>query len=93
MKTVVITKQPAVVDFLREIGFIDETAVILEYASVSDVSGHHVLGNVPFWLGSFAAMVTEIPLDVPSELRSSRLTLDQVRRYIGELVTYSVRRI
>lgn len=93
MKTVVVTRQPALVRYLRELGLIDETAVVLEYATVEDVFGNHVYGNLPMWLGSFAYMVTETPLDVPSELRGSKLSIEQVRQHAGKFSTYRISRV
>lgn len=39
------------------------------------------------------ASFTEVPLDLPPELRGKELTLEAMRQYAGDPVTYKVARI
>ena len=87
---VVVTRHPALVEYLREEGVIDETTEIIEHASPDDVRGRHVIGVLPHHLSAEAASVTEVPLNLPPELRGQELTVEQVRQYAGEPCTYVV---
>lgn len=89
---VVVTRHPALVEYLREEGVIDETTEIIEHASPDDVRGRHVIGVLPHHLSASAeaASVTEVPLNLPPELRGQELTVEQVRQYAGEPSTYVV---
>jgi putative CRISPR-associated protein (TIGR02620 family) len=65
--------------------------VVLTHAEAGNVEGKHVIGVLPLRLASLAASITEIPLDIPAELRGQELTIEQVRQYAGEPVRYFVR--
>ena len=88
---VVITRHPALRWYLIEQGMIDDADVLLEHAGAGDVEGKHVIGVLPLRLASLAASITEVPLDIPAELRGQELTIEQVRQYAGEPVRYFVR--
>ena len=91
-EVVVVTRHSGLVWYLIEIGLISEGASVLSHATPDDVRGRHVIGVLPLRLAALAALVTEVPLDIPPELRGVELTLEQVRQYAGEPVTYIVDR-
>lgn len=91
MSKVVITRHPALRRYLIEQGIIADTDDVLTHAEFNDVEGKHVIGVLPLRLASLAASITEIPLDIPAELRGQELTIEQVRQYAGEPVRYFVR--
>lgn len=94
MEKIVITRHPALVEYLREIGMIDEsTAVSPHVNSPEEIAGKHVIGPCPLRLAAHAEQITEIPLTMPAELRGVELTLEQMRQYVGEPATYTVRRV
>ena len=86
---VVVTRHPALVEYLREEGVIDETTEIIEHASPDDVRGRHVIGVLPHHLSAEAASVTEVPLNLPPELRGQELTVEQVRQYAVTVLALS----
>jgi putative CRISPR-associated protein (TIGR02620 family) len=90
--TIIITRHKALVEFLIETGMVTAETPIIAHATSKDVEGMHVIGVLPLHLAALAATVTEIPLDIPAELRGKELDLDQVRRFAGDPVTYSVRK-
>jgi len=93
MSKVVVTRHQALVDYLRERGDIpanDSGVEIISHATEDDVAGRDVIGVLPLRLACAARTVTEVPLDLPSELRGQELTLDQVREYAGSPTTYRV---
>lgn len=89
MNTIIVTRHPALVEHLAEQGY---TGKVVAHATDDDVRGQHVVGVLPLRLAALAASVTEVPLNLPPELRGVELTLEQVRAYAGEPVTYRVTR-
>jgi hypothetical protein len=93
----VVTRQPYLVDILRERGVIDDTTPVLSRATRSAVKGKHVLGLLPNYLASLAASITEIPMRLTNEdylaMHRGELTLERARAVVGDPVTYRVERI
>jgi len=85
----VITRHPALVQYLREIGIVGNAEVIA-HASPEMVTGREVVGILPHSLSCLTKTFTEVPLFVPAELRGIELTLEQVRLYAKPAVTYKV---
>ena len=92
MKDTVITRHPALVAYLQEIGMVDDGVRVITHATPDDVRDKDVIGVLPLRLAALASSVTEVPLDIPAELRGQELTLDQIRQYAGEPATYVVAR-
>lgn len=90
---VVVTRHKALVDYLREIGICDGSETVIVHATPTDIAGKHVIGVLPLHLAACAAMVTEIPMTIPAELRGVELNLEQMRAAAGEPATYRVERI
>ena len=93
MKKVVVTRHPALFDFLIEEGIVQEgNFLLIAQAKAEDVEGKDVIGNLPLHLAAMAHTITEVPLKIPFELRGKELTLDQIRKYAGDPATYNVDR-
>ena len=90
--TIVVTRHKALVQFLIETGMVTAETPVLSHVNASEVTGKHVIGVLPMHLAALAATVTEIPLDIPAELRGKELDLQQVRNFAGDPVKYSVRK-
>lgn len=94
LQKVVVTRHNALVDYMREIGLIDETTPVYPHVRGSMIEGKHVLGALPLHLMALAAKVTVVPLrNVPYHLRGQDLTLEEVRMYAGPPTTYEVRQV
>ena len=89
-KILVVTRHPALVDYLREQGIISGDVEIKSHVSAEDVEGRHVVGVLPHRLSCLCELFTEAPLFVPAELRGQELSLEQVRQYAGPVQTYRV---
>lgn len=88
---VVITRHSGLVEYLRDIRLIDDTAIIIKHAAVEDIADKDVVGVLPHSLSVMTNTFTEVPLvNLPSELRGQELTADDMRNYAGEPVTYCV---
>lgn len=89
----IVTRHPGLVEYLQEIGLADANVEVVTHAGALLVAGHRVCGVLPHSLSCLCTSFTEIPLDLPAELRGTELTLEQVRQYAGDPVTYRVSRI
>ena len=90
---VVVTRHPALVEYLTELGVVPAGTEVVTHATAEQVRGRHVFGVLPLHLAAEAASVTEVTLHVPAELRGVELTLEQVRQFAGPLVEYKVSRM
>lgn len=89
----VVTRHKALVYYLIERGLVRADVRVIAHATPDDVRGRHVIGVLPLALAVEAEKVTEIPLQVPAELRGVELDLEQVRQYAGPPRTYKVEAI
>ena len=89
----VITRHPALVDYLREQGIVTGDVEVISHASPEIVEGKHVLGVLPHSLSCLTASFTEVPLRIPAELRGKELSVEDLRKYAGSPVTYHVERV
>ena len=88
---VVVTRHKNLIEYLREKGLVNPLTRVIEHASEKAIQGKHVIGVLPLRLAAKAASVTEIPLDLPVELRGRELTLQDIKRYAGAPITYSIK--
>jgi hypothetical protein len=88
---IVVTRHPALVEYLVEAGYISASTEVVSHASEETVAGKHVFGVLPLRLAALAASITEVPLDLPPQLRGVELTIEQVRQYAGKPTTYVVK--
>jgi len=66
---------------------------VVGHASPEAVKGRDVWGVLPHKLSCLTTSFTEVPLNLPPELRGVELTKEQVRQYAGDPVTYNVTRV
>lgn len=88
---IIVTRHPALVDYLREIGLVDEDVPVIDHATPRDVIGREVIGVLPLHLAVLAHTVTEIPLALTPTDRGRELPIERVREIAGHARTYSVR--
>jgi len=93
---VVITRNPAFVEYLREAGIVSEGVRVIPHATPDDVKRQHVItvsGVLPLSLATRAAMVTEIHLALGTQDREDELSLERLREIVQPPRTYIVVRI
>lgn len=81
------------IQYLTECGIILPSTTVIPHASEGDVPGKDVIivsGVLPLRLAALASTVTEVPLNLPAELRGVELTLEQVRQFAGTEKMYRV---
>lgn len=88
----VITRHEGLHQYLLAEGLVGEGVPVIDHATPDDVRGKHVIGVLPLHLAAEAASVTEVPLNLPADLRGAELTEAQVRQYAGAPQTYVVTR-
>lgn len=86
----VITRHPALIEYIKEIGLVDGTAEIVAHASPELVRDRDVIGVLPHSLSVLTNTFTEVPMVLPAELRGQELSIDDMHKYSGEPVTYIV---
>jgi hypothetical protein len=89
---VVVTRHPALVEYLRELGWVTDGVRIIEHAVLEDVAGKRTAGVLPLWLAAETEWHMEVPLELPAEMRGKELTLADVRQYSRGLMFYRVTR-
>jgi len=89
----VVTRHPALIEYLQEIGLADSCTKVVSHASPDAVRGKHVCGVLPHSLSCLCESFTEVPLFLPVDLRGKELTLEQVRQYAQPAVTYQINKI
>ena len=90
MEKIVVTRHPALVQFLQEEGLVEESTPVLSHADAEDVRGKHAFGVLPLHLAAAAAKVTEVPLALRPEHRGQELDLATMREVAGDPVTYVI---
>jgi hypothetical protein len=90
----IVTRHPALVDYLRELGMVTDTdgVEVIDHATPEAVKGRHVCGVLPHSLSCLTASFTEVPLRLTPELRGKELDLATLREIAEEPVTYVIRR-
>lgn len=66
---------------------------MVEHADAATVKGKNVIGVLPLWLASEAALVTEAKLDIPVEYRGIELTSERVADFFQGFNTYQVSKV
>lgn len=90
LRELIVTRHQGLVNYLVSEGHVSSDAEVVSHADVATVAGRHVWGVLPHSLSVWAESFTEVPLNLPLELRGVELTEEQVRQYAGRPVTYRV---
>lgn len=93
LNATVVTRHSSLVEYLTAIGLIDDSAVVVGHVSEDDVIGKDVVGVLPHSLSCLANSFTEVPLQLPAELRGKELTVEDLKQHAGAPVTYQVVKI
>ena len=86
----VVTRHPALVEYLRELGLVDEGVQVETHATPSLVMGRNVAGVLPHSLSCLTESFTEIPLRLTPEMRGMVLVLDSLQKIAGAPVSFRV---
>ncbi len=88
----VITRHPALVQYLRETGIIEDGATVLEHvADPSILDGQDVIGVLPLSLAARCRTITEVPLSLTPADRGRELTIERIREIARPPQTWVVR--
>jgi putative CRISPR-associated protein (TIGR02620 family) len=90
---IIVTRHPALVEYLRELGVVAEGVEVISHATPEAVTGRHVCGVLPHSLSCLTASFTEVPLNLTPEMRGKELSLENLRAIAGNPVTYTVVRL
>lgn len=87
---VVVTRHKSLIEYLKEIELIDDSATIISHATAENISGKEVVGVLPHSLSCQCISFTEVPLDLPADKRGQELSIDDLRQFAGKPVMYRV---
>ena len=90
MDTIIVTRHAALVDYLVAEGHATADTPTVSHVKPEDVRGKHVIGVLPLHLAALAATITEVPLDIPADMRGKELSLSDLCNYARPAVTYAV---
>ncbi len=90
---IVVTRHAALIEYLKEIGLATDETSVVSHATPDVVRVKNVLGVLPHSLSCLTATFTEVPLNLPPEMRGKELTIEDMREYSGDPVTYIVTRV
>ena len=90
MEKVIVTRHPALVEFLRELGV---EGSVVSHATEETVKGKHVFGVLPFRLASKCGRFTEVSLNIPAEWRGKEIPLEVMRGLNPILTTWKVEEV
>lgn len=88
---VVVTRHPALVDWLRLEEHVPMDVPVIQHATADDVKGRHVYGVLPLHLAAEAEKVTEVTLDIPADRRGQELSLKDMDAMVRGVRSYVVR--
>lgn len=87
---IIVSRHAGAVAWLRQRGIHGR---VIEHATIEQIAGQHIVGNLPLHLAAQTASVTAIEMDVPPEMRGIDLTPGQMdecgavlRRYVVQEV-------
>ena len=89
IETVIVTRHPALVTYLRDTYGI--TGTVVGHISKEYARNRNIIGNVPLHIACAANAVATLELDIPPELRGVELSIEQVREFAKGLEWYKVR--
>lgn len=93
LEKLIVTRHQGLVEYFKKEGLVDgATAVVAHVGNPDELKGKHVFGVLPIHLAAAAERVTHVPLNLPREVMAERreLSLEEMRPYIGERMTYQV---
>ena len=86
----IVTRHPALKDYLIERGVADAATPVLPHAGIEDVQDKAVAGVLPLHLAAACASLTTVELALPLEMRGKELSIEDMRRYCKGLRTFVV---
>ena len=86
----IVTRHPALKDYLIERGVADASTPVMPHANAADVQGKAVAGILPMHLAALTSSFTTVELALPLEMRGKELTLVDMKRYCKGLRTFVV---
>lgn len=83
----IITRHPALVEYLREQGIEGE---VISHASPETVKGQDVVGVLPLSLSCLCNSFKEVSMVIPAELRGKELSLDDIKACHPVITSYKI---
>tara|TARA_R100001530_G_scaffold47110_2_gene35398 strand:+ start:751 stop:1053 length:303 start_codon:yes stop_codon:yes gene_type:complete len=88
-----VTRHKNLPALLVEKGFIDESTPVFSFVSEEDIIGKHVVGILPLYLASKAALYTEVPLRIPFDKRGRDLPVEELGFHSLTIHTFNIEEV
>lgn len=93
-KTLVVTRHPAMEQFLLTKGIIQPGKyIVAEHANPKMVMDRDVIGNIPLWLAAYCNSITTVNIVTPRNRRGCELSLDEMEEYFEGVHRYVVKEL
>lgn len=89
MKRIIVSRHPAAIKFIRAEAPEFADALVVEQATVADVTGAIVAGNLPFYLAALAAQVVAVEF-AGTPPRGAEYGVEEMRAAGARLRRYTV---
>ena len=86
----VVTRHTSLVQYMREMGYIDSSTPVCSHPKGKDVRGKRLIGVLPNSLAYLAESITEVPLKLEPKHRGRELTIAELREVALPIATYKV---
>jgi hypothetical protein len=93
LKQIIVTRHPALIEYLKNNGHVSNNVEHLSHANREDIEGTHVFGILPLWLACHCAKLTEVQLRLPPEKRGIELSVKDIEFYAVKPRTYKIREV
>lgn len=91
MIDIIVTRHPALKQYLINKGIASEATLVLDHATEEDVRGKNVAGILPLHLAAVAESIVTVELALPLEMRGKELSLEDMEKFCKGLRKFSVK--
>jgi hypothetical protein len=79
----VVTQHSGLVEYLSELGLVDENTKVMTHASIQDIQGKNVCAALPDTMSCFYEVYTNGPWFISDELRGKEFSFQEIQKFIG----------
>jgi Putative CRISPR-associated protein (Cas_VVA1548) len=91
---IITSRHAGLNEYIRREGLARPDAPVEHHAQREHVEGKHAIGILPYRIGEFARLVTNVPTALPRHLQWAEITAEEQRAFItGDVFSYRVHRI
>jgi len=93
MKTVIITRHPGALKWLRKHHPEYKEVEHIVHAKPEDIEGNIVIGMLPIHMAVLAKEYWNLSLNIPAEMRGKELTVSDMEKYNCKIEQYKITKV